>query len=61
MEEESADKETAVLVAAAERFGGKLQAAPVGVGCAPVAAAGETVPAAAARGVVEGPAWILGS
>lgn len=62
MEEESADKGTAVLVVAAEDFGGKLQAAPVDVGCALVPTAGETVPAAAAaRGAAEDPEWILGS
>lgn len=43
------------MLAVAERFVGKLQAGPEDVDCAPMAAANETVPAAAARGVAEDP------
>lgn len=53
VEEESADKVTAVLAAAAECLAGRLQAAPVDAGRVPVAAAGGTAPAVAAA---EGPA-----
>lgn len=64
-EEESADKVTVVLAAAAAAAAvgsvGKLQAAPVGVGCVPVAAVDETVTAAAAKGAAEAPVWNLGS
>lgn len=62
VEEESADKVTVVLAAAAEGSAGMLLAGPVGVGCVPVAAVeAETVPAVAARGAAEAPVWILGS
>lgn len=63
VEEESADKVTVVLAAAAaEGSAGMLQAGPVGVGCVPVAAVeAETVPAVAARGAAEAPVWIQGS
>lgn len=63
VEEESADKVTVVLAAAAaEGSAGTLQAGPVGAGCGPVAAVeAETVPAVAARGAVEALVWILGS
>lgn len=63
-EEESADKVTVVLAAvaaAAEGSVGKLQAAPVGVGCVLVAAVDETATAVAARGAAEAPVWNLGS
>lgn len=62
VEEESADKVTVVLAAAAGGSVGMLQAGPVGAGCVQVAAVeAETVPAVAARGAVEVPVWILGS
>ena len=59
--EESVDKVTAVLVAVVESSVGKLQVAPVDVDCVLVAAADETVPAVAVRGVAEDPVWVLGS
>lgn len=60
-EEESADKVTVVLVAAAaEGFAGRPQVAPVGVGHGPVVAVDETV-TAAVWGAAEAPGWILGS
>lgn len=64
VEEESADKVTAVLVAAAaaaERLVGTLQAARVDVGCAPVAVADGTAPAVAAEGFAGGLVRTLGS
>lgn len=60
VEEESADKVTVVLAAAAGSVS-KLQAAPVGVGYVPVAAEDETATAVAVRGSAGVPAWVLGS
>lgn len=62
VEEESADKVTVVLAAAAvEGSVGKLQAGPVGVGCVLVAAVDETATVVAARGAAEAPVWNQGS
>lgn len=60
--EESVDKVTAVLAAAAaESSVGMMQVAPVDADCVLAAAADETVPAVAVRGVVEDPVWVLDS
>lgn len=72
--EESADKVTVVLAAAAAAAAGSsagssagsaagmLQAGLVGVGCVPVVAVeAETVPVVAVGGAAEAPVWILGS